>query len=100
MHLSKSSSEEHQSRATKKRHHRSSRFASYRLLKPILGQYYGKIGQALVALLSAAGATLAFPMMIRYIGDAGVMENVVLLQQGFLGLFMLLFFNKLANKFI
>ncbi|MEC7031025.1 MAG: ABC transporter transmembrane domain-containing protein [Pseudomonadota bacterium] len=72
-----------------KRNKKPTRFSSYRLLKPILRQYRWKMLQAVFALLSAASATLALPVMIRYIGDAGVMENVVLLQQGFLGLFML-----------
>jgi ATP-binding cassette subfamily B protein len=40
--------------------------------------------QALVALLSAASATLAFPMIIRMIGDAGSMGNLVMMQQGFI----------------
>ena len=37
-----------------------------------------------MALLSAAGATLAFPMIIRMIADAGSAGNIILMQQGFM----------------
>ncbi len=95
MHLPKSSSSTSPGPSGKK----PSKFASYQLLKPILKQYRCKMVQALVALLSAAGATLAFPMMIRYIGDAGVMENLVLMQHGFLGLFVLSLVLGLASSY-
>ncbi len=85
MHLPRISQDSEQDSVVKK----SSRFQSYRLLMPILRCYRWKLVQAVVALLSAASATLAFPLMIRYIGDAGVIENLVLMQEGFAGLFLL-----------
>jgi len=61
----------------------SGRFAPYKLLKPILKQYVGRLFQALFALLSAAGATLALPAVVRMIGDAGSAGSIILMQEGF-----------------
>lgn len=76
---------------------RPSRFAPYRLLKPILVQYRWQLVQALFALLAAAGFTLAFPIIIRMIGDAGSAANIILMQQGFLFLFVCAVFLGLTT---
>lgn len=62
------------------------RFKSYRLLKPILRRYVKQLVLAFLALLAAAGATLALPAIIRLLSDAGVAGNLVLMQHWFIAL--------------
>ena len=75
------------------------KFQSYRLLKPIVAQYKGAIFLAAIALLSAAGATLVLPMIVRFIGDAGVASDLILLQQGFIGLLVCALILGAASAF-
>lgn len=62
------------------------RFASYRLLGPLVYPYRLKLLQAAIALFAASGFTLLLPILINHIVSAALLGNVVGLQSGFLSL--------------